>query len=112
MRSRPNTNATRAAGRPNDVTADGEDLVSRAGSALLARIADKTGLTRALSLRAAHASARERAWELGGLPKRLTIDLDATLITLSRVKNLRQLGALKVGGGCGSAPSAAAHMSA
>jgi hypothetical protein len=127
-------------------------LVSHAGSALLARVADKTGLTRALSvalnepglragshdrgrvirdlavmladggdcladlgavsdqaalfgptaststafrvidrvacepglldaLRAAHARARERVWDLAGAPDRLTIDLDATLIT-------------------------------
>jgi len=126
--------------------------VSHAGSALLARVADKTGLTRALSaalhepglragshdrgrvfrdmavmladggdcladlgavgdqaalfgptaststafrvidrvasepglldaLRAAHARARERGWDLTGAPERLTIDLDATLIT-------------------------------
>ena len=40
------------------VTADGEGLVSHAGSALLAQVADRTGLTRALSR------------ELGGLPKR------------------------------------------
>ena len=135
-----------------DVTADGAGLVSHAGSALLAQVADKTGLTRALSrelgglrqrrgghapgrvirdlavmladggdclsdlravrdqvplfgpvasdatafrvidaiardpeglerLRAAHARARERAWALIGAPERLTIDLDATLIT-------------------------------
>jgi len=32
-----------------EVTPDGEGLVSHAGSALLARVADKTGLTRALS---------------------------------------------------------------
>ena len=135
-----------------DVTPDGEGLVSHAGSALLAQVADKTGLTRALSrelaglkqrrsghdqgrvirdlavmlaaggdcladlgavrdqwalfgpvassvtafrvidriagdpdglerLRAAHAHARERAWQLMGAPARLTIDLDATLIT-------------------------------
>lgn len=135
-----------------EVTPDGDGLVSHAGSALLARVADKTGLTRALSvwlaglrsrrgghdqgrvirdlavmlaaggdcladlgavrdqqalfgpvasgatafrlidriasdpdglerLRAAHALARERAWKLIGAPARLTIDLDATLIT-------------------------------
>src|SRR5215211_2068146 len=135
-----------------EVTADGDGLVSHAGSALLARVADKTGLTRALSralcalqlragshdrgrvvrdlavmladggdcladlgavrdqaplfgevasdstafrvidqiagdpdaiewLRAAHARARARAWKLCGAPERLTIDLDATLIT-------------------------------
>jgi hypothetical protein len=135
-----------------DVTADGAGLVSHAGSALLAEVADKTGLTRALSrelgglrqrrgrhdpghivrdlavmladggdcladlravrdqaplfgpvasdatafrvidtiardanglqqLRAAHADARDLAWRLIGAPERLTIDLDATLIT-------------------------------
>jgi hypothetical protein len=141
-------------GRPVtvEVTADGAGLVSHAGSALLAQVADKLGLTRALSLRlavlkqrrrghdpgwvirdlavmladggecvsdlgaareqealfgkvasdstafrtvdriastpglldalrAAHAAARERFWELHGAPQRLTIDVDATLIT-------------------------------
>jgi DDE family transposase len=141
-------------GRPItvEVTADGAGLVSRAGSALLAGVADKLGLTRALSLRlaalkqrrrghdpgrvirdlavmladggecvsdlgavrdqealfgsvasdstafrvidriasepelldalrAAHARARERFWKLRGAPERLTIDVDATLIT-------------------------------
>jgi len=139
-------------GRPVtvDVTADGAGLVSHAGSAVLAQVADKVGLTRALSLRlavlkqrrrghdpgwvvrdlavmladggecvsdlgavrdqralfgpvasdstafrvidrvasegllgelrAAHALARERFWELDGAPERLTIDVDATLI--------------------------------
>jgi hypothetical protein len=33
------------------------------------------------ALRAAHARARERFWELHGVPERLTIDVDATLIT-------------------------------
>ena len=135
-----------------EVTSDGDGLVSHAGSALLARVADKTGLTRALSmalsepglragshdrgrvirdlavmladggdcladlgavgdqaalfgavaststafrmidriaatpglldaLRGAHARARERVWDLTGTPGRLTIDLDATLLT-------------------------------
>jgi hypothetical protein len=135
-----------------DVVPDGEGLVSHAGSALLARVADKTGLTRALSrelaglkqrqsghdqgrvvrdlavmlgdggdcladlgalggqqplfgdvasastafrlidriasdpagverLRVAHARARARVWKLAGAPERLTIDLDATLIS-------------------------------
>jgi hypothetical protein len=140
-------------GRPVtvEVTADGKGLVSHAGSALVARVGDKLGLTRALSLRlasvkqrrrghdpgrviqdlavmladggecvselgavrdqqplfgelasdstafrvvdrapprscfdrlrAAHASARERFWKLHGAPERLTIDIDATLIT-------------------------------
>jgi hypothetical protein len=135
-----------------EVTSDGAGLVSHAGSALLGQVADKLGLTRALSarlgavkqrrrghdpgrvirdlavmladggecvsdlaavreqdalfgsvasdstafrtveriastpgmldaLRWAHASARERFWELSGAPGRLTIDVDATLIT-------------------------------
>jgi Transposase DDE domain group 1 len=33
------------------------------------------------ALRAAHARARERFWELHGTPERLTIDVDATLVT-------------------------------
>ena len=135
-----------------EVTADGTGLVSHAGTALVAQVADKVGLTRALStglgclkqrrrghdpgrvirdlavmltdggecvsdlgavrdqqalfgpvasdstafrtvdkiasmsggldaLRSAHARARERFWELHGAPERLTIDVDATLIT-------------------------------
>ena len=135
-----------------EVTADGAGLVSHAGSALLARVADKLGLTKALSLRlaaikrrrrghdpgrvirdlavmlagggecvsdlgavrdqqalfgpvasdstafrvvdriasepellealrSAHARARERFWQQHGMPERLTIDIDATLIT-------------------------------
>jgi Transposase DDE domain group 1 len=147
-------------GRPVTVgvTADGEGLVSHAGSALLAQVADKTGLTRALSrrlslmkerrsghdpggvvrdlavmladggeclsdlgglrdqlrlfgavasdstayrmiervaadpalldgLRGAHAKARSHAWELGVKPERVTIELDATLITAHSEKD-------------------------
>ncbi len=141
-----------------DITADGEGLVSHAGSALLAQVADKTGVTRALSLRlagmkerrsghdpgrvirdlavmladggeclsdlgglrdqqvlfgdvasdstayrmieriasdaqlldglrAAHAKARAHAWELGVKPARVTIDLDATLLTAHSEKD-------------------------
>jgi len=141
-------------GRPVtvEVSADGAGLVSHAGTALIARVADKLGLTGALSLRlagvkqrrrghdpgrvirdlavmladggecvsdlgavreqdplfgpvasdstafrmvdriasepglldavrAAHARARARFWELDGAPERLTLDVDATLIT-------------------------------
>lgn len=141
-------------GRPVtvEVVADGAGLVSHAGSALLAQVADSLGLTKALSLRlavlkqrrrgyepgrvirdlavmladggeclsdlgavrdqralfgpvasdstafrvidriasepglldalrTAHARARERFWKLHGAPERLTIDVDATLIT-------------------------------
>jgi hypothetical protein len=141
-------------GRPVtvEVTADGAGVVSHAGTALLGRVADKLGLTEALSVRlaaikqrrrghdpgrvirdlavmladggecvsdlgavreqevlfgsvasdstafrmvdriastpgllatvrSAHAKARARFWELHGAPERLTIDVDATLIT-------------------------------
>ena len=135
-----------------EVAADGAGLVSHAGTALLAQVADKLGLTRGLTrrlasikqrrrghdpgrvirdlavtladggecvsdlgavrdqealfgpvasdstafrmvdrvasepglldaVRAAHARARERFWQLHGAPERLTIDIDATLIT-------------------------------
>jgi hypothetical protein len=46
---------------------------------VVARIASQPDGLRAL--RAAHARARERFWEVHGAPERLTIDLDATLIT-------------------------------
>jgi hypothetical protein len=45
----------------------------------VARIAAESGMIDAL--RAAHATARERFWELSGTPQSLTIDVDATLIT-------------------------------
>src|SRR5215213_9164351 len=38
------------------------------------------------ALRAAHARARKRFWELHGAPERLTIDVDATLITVHSEK--------------------------
>ena len=141
-------------GRPVtvEVTSDGASLVSHAGTALIAQVADTVGLTNALSLglaaikqrrrghdpgrvirdlavmlvdggecvsdlgavrqqgalfgtvasdstafrmvdriastpgmldavREAHAKARARFWELHGAPQRLTLDVDATLIT-------------------------------
>lgn len=152
-----------------EVTADGAGLVSHAGSALLGQVADKVGLTRALStrlgvikqrrrghdpgrvisdlavmladggecvcdlgavreqgalfgevasdstafrtidriahtpgmldgLRSAHAQARERFWELCGAPDRLTVDVDATLIT-SHSEKERAAGNYKHGYG-------------
>jgi hypothetical protein len=135
-----------------EVTSDGAGLVSHAGTALVVQVADKVGLTQALSMRlaqikqrrrghdpgrvirdlavmlvdggecvsdlgavreqdalfgsvasdstafrmvdriasspglldavrVAHARARARFWELHGAPERLTLDVDATLIT-------------------------------
>ncbi len=155
-----------------NVSADGDGLVSHAGSALLAQVADQTGLTRALSeaitepglragshdrgrvirdlavmladggdcladlravgdqavlfgevasastafrvidriartpglldgLRDAHAVARGRVWEMAGAPDRVTIDLDATLITAHSEKD-QAAGTFK--GGYGFAP--------
>ena len=47
------------------------------------RVIDRVASEPALlgALRAAHARARERFWKLHGAPERLTIDIDATLIT-------------------------------
>jgi hypothetical protein len=46
------------------------------------RVVDKIASEGLLpELRAAHARARERFWQLQGAPERLTIDVDATLIT-------------------------------
>ena len=63
------------------------------------RIATTAGLLDAI--RGAHARARERVWELAGAPERLTIDLDATLITAHSEKD-RAAGTFK--GGYGFAP--------
>jgi hypothetical protein len=51
------------------------------------RVAADPGLLDAL--RTAHASARERFWELHGAPERLTIDVDATLIARTPRKSMR-----------------------
>src|ERR687893_460905 len=50
------------------------------------------------ALRAAHARARERFWELHGAPERLTIDVDATLVTAHSEKE-RAAGNYKGGYG-------------
>jgi hypothetical protein len=60
------------------------------------RIASTPGMLDAV--RAAHACARERFWELSGAPKRLTIDVDATLIT-SHSEKERAAGNYKHGYG-------------
>jgi Transposase DDE domain group 1 len=50
------------------------------------------------AVRSAHARARERFWELHGAPQRLTIDVDATLITVHSEKE-RAAGDYKHGYG-------------
>ncbi|HEX8160062.1 MAG TPA: transposase [Solirubrobacteraceae bacterium] len=58
-----------------EVTADGEGLISHAGSALLAQIADKTGLTQALSVRLASLKARRAGHDPGRVVRDLAVML-------------------------------------
>jgi hypothetical protein len=58
-----------------EVTPDGEGLVSHAGSALLSRVADKTGLTRALSLRLGDLKSRRSGHDLGRVVRDLAVML-------------------------------------
>ena len=58
-----------------EVTADGEGLVSHAGSALLAQIADKSGLTQALSVRLADLKARRSGHDPGRVVRDLAVML-------------------------------------
>jgi hypothetical protein len=60
------------------------------------KIASTPGMLDAL--RSAHATARERFWELSGAPQLLTIDVDATLITAHSEKE-REAGNFKHGYG-------------
>jgi DDE family transposase len=64
-------------GRPVtvDVTADGAGLVSHAGSALLAQVADRLGLTRALSSRLAPVKQRLRGRDPGRVIRDLAVML-------------------------------------
>jgi len=48
-----------------EVTADGVGLVSRVGGALLGQVADRVGLTRALSRRLAAVKQRRRGHDTG-----------------------------------------------
>ena len=67
------------------------------------RVIDRIATTPGLldGLREAHALARGRVWELAGAPGRVTIDLDATLITAHSEKE-QAAGTFK--GGYGFAP--------
>src|SRR5215207_5746201 len=58
-----------------EVSADGAGLVSRAGSALLARAADKLGLTRGLSRRLAAIKQRRRGHDPGRVIRDLAVML-------------------------------------
>ena len=58
-----------------DVTADGAGLVSHAGSALFAQVADKLGLTKSLSLRLAGLKQRRRGHDSGRVIRDLAVML-------------------------------------
>ncbi len=58
-----------------DVVSDGEGLVSHAGSALLARVADRTGLTRALSHELAGLKQRRSGHDQGRVIRDLAVML-------------------------------------
>jgi len=58
-----------------DVTADGDGLVSHAGSALLARVADKTGLTRALAVAVGEPGLRTGSHDRGRVIRDLAVML-------------------------------------
>ena len=58
-----------------EVTADGEGLVSHAGSALLAQVADKSGLTQALSVRLEGLKARQSGHDPGRVVRDLAVML-------------------------------------
>jgi hypothetical protein len=58
-----------------EVTADGAGLVSHAGTALLARVADKLGLTKALSLRLGSIKQRRRGHDPGRVIRDLAVML-------------------------------------
>ena len=58
-----------------EVTSDGEGLVSHAGSALLAQIADKSGLTQALSVRLAELKVRQSGHDPGRVVRDLAVML-------------------------------------
>lgn len=60
-----------------EVTPDGEGLVSHAGSALLAQVADKTGLTRALSRELAGLKQRRSGHDQGRVIRDLAVMLAA-----------------------------------
>ena len=64
-------------GRPVtvEVTADGPGLVSHAGTALLGQVADKLGLTSALSVRLAASKQRRRGHDPGRVVRDLAVML-------------------------------------
>ena len=77
-----------------DVTADGEGLVSHAGAALLAEVAEKTGLTKALSAGLAPLKERRSGHDPGRVVRDLAVMLTDGGQCLSDLSGLRDQLAL------------------
>ena len=77
-----------------EVAADGEGLVSHAGTALLAQVADKVGLTNALSLRLAGLKQRRRGHDPGRVIRDLAVMLAAGGECVSDLGTVREQEAL------------------
>jgi hypothetical protein len=77
-----------------EVTADGEGLVSHAGSALLAQVADKSGLTQALSVRLAGLKQRRSGHDPGRVVRDLAVMLADGGDCLADIGALRDQDAL------------------
>jgi hypothetical protein len=77
-----------------EVRADGEGLVSHAGSALLAQIADKSGLTTALSVRLSGLKARRSGHDPGRVVRDLAVMLAGGGDSLADLGALRDQEAL------------------
>ena len=84
-----------------EVTADGEGLVSHAGSALLAQIADKSGLTKALSLRLEGLKQRRSGHDPGRVVRDLAVMLADGGDCLADLGAVRDQDALFRGGRVG-----------
>ena len=80
-------------GRPIEVSADGAGLVSHAGTALVAQVADKVGLTQALSLRLAGLKQRRRGHDPGRVIR------DLAVIVADGGECVSDLGAVREQGG-------------
>jgi Transposase DDE domain group 1 len=77
-----------------DVKADGDGLVSHASSALLAQVADKTGLTRALSRELAGLQLRAGSHDRGRVIRDLAVMLADGGDCLADLAAVRDQGAL------------------
>ncbi len=88
-------------GRPVtvEVTSDGAGLVSHAGSALVAQVADKVGLTRALSRGLAGIKQRRRGHDPGRVFRDLAVMLVDGGECVSDLGVVREQDALFGGGG-------------